>query len=159
MAGTDSLSDIRGYRRLADDLITSGQPTAEQLSAVAEAGFQDVINLALHNDSYSLPDERATVEGLGMSYTHIPIFWQQPAPADLAAFFAAMDRLRGRRIYVHCAANMRVSAFMYLYRVLRLGWPSEAALPDLYAIWQPDETWQSFIHSALVGSTDPSTPT
>jgi protein tyrosine phosphatase (PTP) superfamily phosphohydrolase (DUF442 family) len=151
---TDSLSGIRGYRRLAGDLITSGQPTVEQLSEVAAAGFQDVINLALHNDSYSLPDERGTVEALGMTYTHIPVVWQQPTQADLAAFLAALDRLQGRRVYVHCAANMRVSAFMYLYRVLRLGWPSESALPDLHALWQPNETWQAFIDATLAGSAD-----
>ncbi len=146
---TDSLSGLRGYRRLSEDLITSGQPTVDELAAVAAAGFQDVINLALHDDVYSLPDERGTVEALGMSYTHIPVVWQQPTPADLAAFFAAMDRSQGHRIYVHCAANMRASAFMYLYRVLRVGWPSAAALPDLHAVWQPNETWQAFIDAAL----------
>ncbi len=139
---------IYNYRKLSDDLVTGGQPIEQQLAELAAAGTEVVINLALHDDTYSLPDERLTVEGLGMVYEHIPVIWQQPTRADLDAFFAAMDRHAGCRICVHCAANMRVSAFMFLYRVLRLGWPVEAALPDLHAIWQPNDVWQRFIDAA-----------
>jgi hypothetical protein len=46
---------------------------------------------------------------------------------------------------VHCAANKRVSAFVYLYRVLHEGVPEEEARKDLHAIWQPDEVWSRFI--------------
>jgi uncharacterized protein (TIGR01244 family) len=137
------------YRRLSDDLITSGQPSQEDLAAVGRDGFDVVINLALHEDDHSLPDERATVERLGMTYIHIPVIWQNPTLADLQAFFAAMEQHSGRKVYVHCAANMRVSAFMYLYRVLRLGWTPETARPDLSAIWQPNATWQAFIAQML----------
>ena len=69
--------------------------------------------------------------------------------ADLEAFFAAMEQHAHRRLYVHCAANMRVSAFVMLYRVLRLNWRLEDALPDLHALWQPNETWQALIDAAL----------
>lgn len=49
-------------------------------------------------------------------------------PRDqLFAFFAAMDRHRGERVWVHCAANMRVSVFLGLYRVIRQGWERERA--------------------------------
>ncbi len=146
---TARLEDIYNYRRLSDELITSGQPTAEQLAAVAAAGAAVVINLALPNDTRALPDERGVVEALGMVYEPIPVVWTAPAPADLAAFFAAMDRHASRRVYVHCAANMRVSAFVMLYRVLRLGWPPAEALPDMQALWQPNATWQAFIDAAL----------
>jgi uncharacterized protein (TIGR01244 family) len=143
------LSAIYNYRRLSDSLATSGQPSEEELTRVAHAGFAVVINLALQDDQYSLPDERRTVEGLGMDYEHIPVIWQRPTPADLEAFFAAMDRHAEQRIYVHCAANLRVSSFVLLYRVLRLGWRLEDALPDLEALWQPNDTWQAFIEDAL----------
>ncbi len=110
-----------------------------------------MINLALQDAEGAPPDERRTVEELGMTYEHIPVVWQHPTPADLEAFFAAMDRHAGRVLYVHSAANLRVSAFMLLYRVKRLGWRLEDALPDLQAIWQPNETWQAFIDAALAG--------
>jgi protein tyrosine phosphatase (PTP) superfamily phosphohydrolase (DUF442 family) len=145
------LTAIFNYRRLSERLATSGQPGEAELGAIARAGFEVVINLALHDCEGAPPDERRTVEGLGMTYEHIPVVWQHPAPADLEAFFSAMDRHAGRAVYVHCAANLRVSAFMLLYRVIRLGWRLEDALPDLQAIWQPDDTWQAFIDAALAG--------
>ena len=143
------LSGIYNYRRLSDSLATSGQPSEEEFTRVAQAGFGVVVNLAVQGDRNSLPDERRTVESLGMVYEHIPVIWQRPTQADLTTFFAAMDRHAGRRIYVHCAANLRVSSFVLLYRVLRLGWRLEDALPDMEALWQPNDTWQAFIEDAL----------
>jgi protein tyrosine phosphatase (PTP) superfamily phosphohydrolase (DUF442 family) len=147
---------LPSFRCLSHDLITSGQPSEEHLSGVALAGFEVVINLALHGAEYSLPDERSSVETLGMTYEHIPVIWQHPVLANLETFFATMARHAGRRIYVHCAANKRVSVFVFLYRVLRLGWKPEDAHPDLYAVWSPDPTWQAFIDLALSGASRPS---
>lgn len=150
------LHSVRNFRRLAPDLITGGQPSEEQLALAASAGAQVVINLALHDAPYSLSDERATVEGLGMIYEHIPVIWEQPTPADLEAFFVIMDRYASQSLFVHCAANYRASAFIMLYRVLRLGWPVESALPDVRAIWNPAEypAWQAFLERMLYGTKD-----
>jgi protein tyrosine phosphatase (PTP) superfamily phosphohydrolase (DUF442 family) len=41
---------------------------------------------------------------------HIPVQFGAPTERDLLAFFDAMDRNSGRRVWVHCAANMRVTA-------------------------------------------------
>lgn len=149
---TDSvLQSIINYRRLSGDLITGGQPAGEQLSPVAAAGCEVVINLLPGEEPRALPDERGTVERLGMIYEYIPVIWEQPTRADLERFFQAMERHRGRRVFVHCAANYRASAFIMLYRVLRLGWRIEDALPDMRAIWNPAgyPAWQAFIEAAL----------
>lgn len=150
------LQSLTNFRRLSDRLITSGQPTEDQLAAVARAGVEVVINLALHNAPYSLSDEHATVEGLGMTYEHIPVIWEQPTRADLDAFFVAMDRYATCRVFVHCAANYRASAFIMLYRVRRLGWRIEDALPEVRAIWDPAQypAWQAFLEETLRGAKD-----
>ncbi|MCX7708047.1 MAG: protein tyrosine phosphatase family protein [Anaerolineae bacterium] len=151
------MQSITNFRRLAPDLITGGQPTEAQLASVAAAGFEAVINLGRLDPAYALPDERGTVAALGMVYEHIPVVWEQPTPADLDAFNAAMERYAGRRVFVHCAANYRASAFILLYRVLRLGWRLEDALPDMRAIWDPAEypAWQAFIEEMLHGTDFP----
>ena len=67
-------SGIYKVRAIDESLCTSGQPTVAQLQEIASAGFQTVINLALHDDPrYSLPDEAGTVRSLGMGYVHIPV--------------------------------------------------------------------------------------
>ncbi len=66
--------------------------------------------------AYSLPDERGRSTGLGMTYVHIPVLFESPTEANLLAFCDAMDAHRGEKVLVHCAANMRVTAFLGLYR-------------------------------------------
>jgi uncharacterized protein (TIGR01244 family) len=146
----EDLERIYNYRNVDESLGTSGQPTVAQLRSIAAAGFDTVINLALHDDPrYSLPDERTAVESLGLDYVHIPVKFAAPAQSDLQAFFAAMEAHRGRKVWVHCAANMRVSAFLGLYRVVIQGWEEERAFELMRGLWQPDEVWSAFIASAL----------
>jgi protein tyrosine phosphatase (PTP) superfamily phosphohydrolase (DUF442 family) len=141
----DALQGIYNYRRLTDIIATAGQPSEEELAAVARAGFEVVVNLALHDAEYSLPDERRTVESFGMCYIHIPVVWERPLRADLERFFGVMDELTGKRIFVHCAANKRVSVFLALFRQLRQGWSPDAVMPDVHAIWEPDDVWNLFM--------------
>lgn len=60
-----------------------------------------------------------TVRSLGLSYINIPVQFAAPSEADLIAFFAAMEANRGHKLWIHCAANYRVSAFLRLYRVIK----------------------------------------
>jgi protein tyrosine phosphatase (PTP) superfamily phosphohydrolase (DUF442 family) len=143
------LQGIYNYRRLTDLIATAGQPSEEELAAVAHAGFEVVVNLALHDAEYSLPDECRTVESYGMRYMHIPVVWERPLRADLERFFEVMDELTGKRLFVHCAANKRVSVFMALYRQRRQGWSADAVMPDVLAIWEPDDVWRRFLEEMI----------
>jgi protein tyrosine phosphatase (PTP) superfamily phosphohydrolase (DUF442 family) len=84
-----------------------------------------------------------------MSYVHIPVNFQSPASQDFGTFCQVMDAFDDRRVFVHCAANMRVSAFIFLYRILCKNVPAPEAERDLYAIWQPDEVWAQFIQRQI----------
>jgi uncharacterized protein (TIGR01244 family) len=144
------LASIYKYRAVDERLGTSGQPTQAQLASIAAAGYSTLINLALHDDPrYSLPDERGTVQGLGLDYVHIPVQFAAPTDDDLERFFAAMDANKDRKVWVHCAANIRVSAFLGLYRVLREGWDEERAFQLMHGLWTPDDVWAAFIDRSL----------
>ncbi|MEQ1731627.1 MAG: protein tyrosine phosphatase family protein, partial [Vicinamibacterales bacterium] len=143
---TARIEDARNFRRVDETLLTSGQPDEAQLTAASQAGVEVVINLALHDDPrYSLADERGTVEGLGMTYRHIPVQFGDPSESDLLAFFDAMEEAQGRHVLVHCAANYRVTAFLGLYRRLRHGWPVDRAFELMRTVWAPDPVWAGFI--------------
>jgi len=145
-----ALSGIYKVRSVDESLCTSGQPTVAQLQEIAAAGFKTIINLALHDDPrYSLPDEAGTVRSLGMGYVHIPVQFSAPTKQDLAQFLAAMRAHVGQKVWVHCAANIRVSVFLGLYRVIEQGWEREVAFAQLSELWQPDDVWSVFIESAL----------
>lgn len=146
---TNPIEDIYNYLKLSDSVATAGQPTEAQLSVIKEAGYQVVVNLALPESPNAVPHEPAIVESQGMQYVHIPVVWENPTLEDVARFFAAMEGNADRPVFVHCAANMRVSAFMYLYRLIHQGMSDEQANRDLHRIWIPNDTWQEFIQQVI----------
>ncbi len=145
----DILREIYNFRRMDSGLATAGQPLEQELAAVAAAGFEVVIDLALLDAEYSLADEPGLVRSLGMDFEHVPVLWEQPTLDNLQDFFAAMQRHAGRNIFLHCAANMRASVFLALYRIMRLGWARDAAMAGVLDIWEPDAIWSAFIRKAL----------
>jgi protein tyrosine phosphatase (PTP) superfamily phosphohydrolase (DUF442 family) len=144
------VSDIYNYRLIEDALSTSGQPTEAQLRAPAAEGYHVIINLALHDHPrYSLPDEMGLVKTLGMKYVHIPVHFDDPQEEDLLAFIEAMETHKNKKILVHCAANMRVTAFLGLYRVIKQGKTKNEAFEPMRTVWEPDDAWSSFISRML----------
>ena len=143
------LSEIYSFRAIDDRLGTAGQPTQAQFQTVRESGFEAVINLALPTSDNAIPHEGSVVTSLGMSYVHIPVDFKAPTSQDFRAFCRVMEVFDGRSVFVHCAANMRVSVFVFLYRVLFRHIAATEAERDLHAIWQPDEVWSGFIRDEL----------
>jgi protein tyrosine phosphatase (PTP) superfamily phosphohydrolase (DUF442 family) len=146
------LSEIYAFRPIGNRLGTAGQPTGAQLQNVREAGFEAVMNLALPTSDNALPNEGSLVTSLGMAYVHIPVDFKAPTARDFRAFCRVMDAFHDRPVFVHCAANMRVSAFVFLHRVLFQRVPRAEAERDLHAIWQPDAVWTHFIQEQLAAA-------
>jgi uncharacterized protein (TIGR01244 family) len=142
---TNSIEEIYNYLKISDSIATAGQPTEAQFSTIKESGYQVVVNLARPDSPNALPNEQAIVESLGMQYIHIPVIWENPTLEDISRFFSVMETNADKSVFVHCAANMRVSSFVYLYRLVRTGMSEEQARQDLHRIWTPNETWQTFI--------------
>jgi protein tyrosine phosphatase (PTP) superfamily phosphohydrolase (DUF442 family) len=128
----------------SEDLATAGQPIETELQAISQYGFDVVINLALENAEYSLPNEQELVTSLGMAYEHIPVSWENPTTGDLKVFYQTMRRWQNRKVFLHCAANKRVSIFLALYRINCLGWPEHQASNDIKRIWEPNSVWKNF---------------
>ena len=145
------MKDIYNYQFLDEKLSSSGMPTAKQMKEVADAGVKVVINLALNTSPGALPNENSVVKSLGMKYIHIPVEWNNPTKENLDEFFSAMNEHKEKKILVHCQANYRASSFIMMYRVLRLGWKKEAAVPSMEKIWNPEDfpVWQKFIDENL----------
>ncbi len=145
----DKLDNIYHYLKLSEAIATSGQPTEEQFPAIKEAGYQVVVNLALPTSANAIPQEGEIVENLGMQYIHIPVVWENPTLENFQDFTNAMEANVDRRVFVHCAANMRVSAFMYLYNRIFKHLSEEQAKKSLHQIWTPNPTWQEFIENII----------
>lgn len=142
-----SIESIFNYRKVSDTVSTGGQPKEEELRAAAEEGFRTVINLAPINPRYSLADEEGLVRSLGMSYHHIPVDWEAPVAADLAAFEQLMQSLPSEKTLIHCAANFRVTAFYSLYARKYLGWSAEQGEQFRSSVWEGSDypVWETFV--------------
>ncbi|MFH7030052.1 MAG: protein tyrosine phosphatase family protein [Heteroscytonema crispum UTEX LB 1556] len=146
------IEDIYNFLKISDRIATSGQPTQEQFTAIKESGYQVVVNLALAESPNALPDEKQIVETQGMQYVHIPVMWENPTLENVTDFFKVMEANTTQKVFIHCAANMRVSAFMYLYRRIHQGINHEDAKKDLNKMWVPNEIWQKFIEQVIANS-------
>ena|SRR5579859_4576648 len=130
-----------------ETLLTSGQPTEDQLKAASAEGFTAVINLAPSNSRNALADEAGVVRSLDMAYIYIPVAWDNPQRGDFAAFEQAMSQLPAGKTLIHCAANFRVTAFYSLYAQKHLGWSEEQANAFRAKIWHGSDQpiWEAFI--------------
>jgi len=142
------VDDIKNFIAVSDRLGTAGQPSEAQLRDVAAAGFEVVVNLGLLDPRYCLADEAGSVASLGLTYHHIPVDFNAPQHDDLQRFVDVMDASKGSKVFVHCAANYRVSSFVALYGESRLGWSREQGDAHMRRVWQPNPTWTQFIAEA-----------
>ena len=142
-----ALDAIRNFVSVGEELATAGQPTELELGEVAAGGFQVVVNLGLLDPRYCLADEAAVVRAIGLEYHHVPVDFEAPSVADLERFTSVMRDARGKRTFVHCAANYRVSCFVALYAEAELGWSREQADAHIARVWEPNATWLAFLRA------------
>jgi len=140
-----SLERVTNFLSIKPWLATAGMPTKDQLVLLPLYGYQNIINLALDDSPGAIVNEDQIVKNLGLQYFHVPVIWEKPIKSNFDKFVSIMLSLSNEKTFVHCVLNMRVSVFVYLYRVHFLQEAHEFAYPDVLKIWQPDPTWQSFI--------------
>jgi len=141
------MEELINFCQIAEDVGTAGQPAAEQFSDIARAGYSTVVNLAMHNSDNAIPEEGHIVTSLGMTYIHMPVPFEAPSVDHVRKFFGIMDALGQEKVFVHCAVNARVSAFMHRYLTLRKGVSSARATSPLLQQWLPemDLRWKSIM--------------
>jgi len=144
-----TLADITNFRQYSATFASSGQPTKDQFSAIAENGFERIVYIAFTNNTNALPDADQVVKGLGMEYMHIPVTWDNPLPSDFYAFADSLRRDTDKKTLLHCQVNARATAFSFLYRVIYEGVDIAEAKADMNTVWQPNETWRDFIFAVL----------
>lgn len=143
------LESIRNFQVVSHRLSSAGQIGYEQIPLLQEDGYQVVVNLA------PADEERNGREGFlvaqsGLTYVHIPVDWARPLLSDVEMFFDVMRANEDRKVFVHCFANMRASAFVYMYRTLVDGVPEDEARGTMNEVWDPGELqqWAELIERA-----------
>lgn len=143
------MNKILNYIKINELISTSGQPKIEELELIANEGFEVVINLALYSSSSAIKSENEIVTNLNMSYIHIPVDFEKPKISDLKLFLNILQALGANKVWIHCAKNYRVSAFMYVYHKYILRTPFEEIDLSIFDKWQPSLVWQELMKVSL----------
>jgi len=134
---------------ISEKLVTSGQPRAEALALLGAQGYGAVINLAPPSAPDAVADEAAIVRRQGLEYISLPVPFDRPAPSDVEAFAAAMQRVGGRKLLVHCQVNMRASSMVFLYRAIVAREDADRAYEAVARVWSPSGPWKELIVGEL----------
>ena len=139
----ESLIAARNYHEISETLVSSGQISPSHIEALPDEQIELVVNLTLEDTDLNAR-EGFEITALGIDYIHIPVDWSAPSEANLQLFMHIMAAAGDRKVLVHCFANYRASAFIYLYRTLKqdVAQP-EIARKDLDAVW-PKAAWQQY---------------
>ena len=124
------ISGIKNLKTPGPNYFSGGQPTGEQLTALAGAGVVHVINLRPASETPKL-DEASLVAGKGMVYHSLPV----DGAAGLNRHnVKALDQLfkqaGDEKVFLHCASGNRVGALMALRAALIYGETTEAAIAE-----------------------------
>ncbi len=103
-------SQLTGGARVSERVVTGGQPEESLLQQAPGLGFDTVINLRTAGEMTF--DEASVVEGLGMTYVHIPVSGGTDLNLENAAKLQAALQVSQGQALVHCASGNRVKSLM-----------------------------------------------
>ncbi len=142
------MNKIVNYRKINDQIATSGQPTKKQFKTIAQNGYDVVINLAMHNRG-ALKEEDKIVTKNGMNYIHIPVVWEAPTLENLKLFCATLQMCeqQNKKVFIHCIKNYRVSMFIFMYRkFIRNEKKVVLDIPDNH---KPKKVWKKLLEAKI----------
>ncbi|MGB5547748.1 MAG: sulfur transferase domain-containing protein [Polyangiales bacterium] len=111
---TPPLVPIPNARVTKTGLLVGGQPSLDQLKAIAQAGYRTVITLRTDMEQGD-EGEEATVERLGMKFVSIPVAGPAGLTEDNARRLAkALEAQDALPAVLHCKSGQRVGALLGL---------------------------------------------
>ncbi len=145
------INQIKNHVQFTKEISTSGQPTEGQFNEIFQNRFNAVINLAMPDSSSAIVNEGFIVTSLGMAYFHIPVPFDAPEKKHLILFLKLLIALEDNKVWVHCAKNYRVSAFMFHYQKLMYKFTGNRLESTVFEKWQPNDIWQQFLAIEVEG--------
>lgn len=113
--------------QILPNVITGGQPNAQQLRALKEAGGALVLDVRDPMESRPV-DEPALAQQLGMEYVNIPVRAGSLDDATLDRILAVLRGAGERTVFFHCGSGNRVGGALIPYFMLDQGMAEEDAV-------------------------------
>ena len=142
-----TLDSLTNYQVNNDHMVSSGLPSAAHFQLLKDEGVNRVIDL-IPGDRLQ---EQQVIEGLSLNYHNVQVEWENPTLANFKEYigYMALGNSNDDKVLTHCKLNWRGAVFTYLYRITALGESELSAKQDLLAIWQPNQTWFTFMNTVI----------
>ncbi|HEY5940760.1 MAG TPA: hypothetical protein VIT87_08070 [Gemmatimonadales bacterium] len=122
-----AISGVANACQILPTVVTGGQPTADHLKALKEAGGEIVLDLRDPMEPRPVA-EAALVRELGMEYINIPV---RAGSLDDTTLEQILGVLRGageRTVFFHCGSGSRVGGALIPYFILDQGLEEQEAV-------------------------------
>jgi protein tyrosine phosphatase (PTP) superfamily phosphohydrolase (DUF442 family) len=111
------VSGVANACQILPQVITGGQPSAQQLRALKEAGGGIVLDVRDPMESRPV-NEADLVRQLGMEYINIPVRAGSLDDATLDRILTVLREARDRTVFFHCGSGNRVGGALIPYFIL-----------------------------------------
>ena len=132
---------------IAESDIAGGQPSEDDLAALADKGFVAVIDLRGKDEDRGF-DEAAAAAANGLEYTPLPIVGRDAINAENALKLGELLDAYDGPVLVHCGSSNRVGALVALLEAER-GATSDAALEAGRAAGLTNEGLENVVRERL----------
>ena len=122
-----ALSHVANACQILPNVISGGQPTAEQLRALKAAGGDIVLDLRDPMEPRPV-DEPNLVRELGMEYVNVPVRAGSLDDATLERILAVLRQAGDRTVFFHCGSGSRVGGALIPYFILDQGMEEQDAV-------------------------------
>jgi protein tyrosine phosphatase (PTP) superfamily phosphohydrolase (DUF442 family) len=123
----EALSGIANACQILPNVVSGGQPTREQLEALADAGGSIVLDVRDPMEPRPV-NESAVVKELGMEYVNVPVRSGALDDATLDKILAVLRGAGDRTVLFHCGSGGRVGGALIPYFMLDLGMEEQDAI-------------------------------
>jgi protein tyrosine phosphatase (PTP) superfamily phosphohydrolase (DUF442 family) len=113
--------------QILPNVITGGQPNAEQLTALKDAGGGIVLDIRDPMESRPI-NEEALVRQLGMQYVNVPVRAGALDDRTLERILTLLRQAGERTVFFHCGSGNRVGGALIPYFILDLGMEEQDAV-------------------------------
>lgn len=122
-----AVSGVANACQILPNVVTGGQPTADQLKALKAAGGDIVLDLRDPMEPRPV-DEAALVRQLGMEYVNVPVRAGALDDPTLEHVLAVLRGAGERTVFLHCGSGSRVGGALIPYFIIDQGLEEQDAV-------------------------------
>ncbi len=139
--------NISNYFQYNENLSAGAQPIEADFIELKANGYEAIVNISTFSARNALANEGKIIENLKMEYVHFPVDCSNLRPFHYQTFKGIMNGLEGKKVFVHCAGNIKSSNLLHMYNVLEKKVNEKESVETLRKIQNPEEKWLIYFRS------------